>query len=60
MTLINEDYKRQLQEMHANSKKFTRSGEKKLGMIKSFIETFSCKYSESGTEEPTKGVLKLT
>ena len=43
MTLINDDYKFQLQAMHANSKKFNRSGEKKLGMIKPFIETYQPK-----------------
>ena len=43
MTLINDDYKRQLQEMHATNKKFTRSGEKKLRMIKSFVETYQPK-----------------
>ena len=42
MTLINEDYKRQLQEMHATNKKFIRSGEKKLKLI----ETFQNKYQQ--------------
>ena len=40
MTLINEDYKRQLQEMHATNKKFIRSGEKKLKLIERFITQY--------------------
>ena len=41
MTLINDDYKRQLQEMHDNNKKFNRSGAKKLNLIQEFIEKYT-------------------
>jgi cyclopropane fatty-acyl-phospholipid synthase-like methyltransferase len=40
MELINDDYKRQLQEMHATNKKFIRSGEKKLKLIERFITQY--------------------
>ena len=41
MTLINDDYKRQLQEMLATNTKFTRSGEKKLKAIKRFLKQYT-------------------
>jgi cyclopropane fatty-acyl-phospholipid synthase-like methyltransferase len=41
MTLINDDYKRQLQEMHATNKNFTRSGEKKIRLIRKFINRYA-------------------
>jgi len=41
MSIINADYKRQLQEMHAGNKKFGRSGEKKLKMIKRYLKEYT-------------------
>jgi cyclopropane fatty-acyl-phospholipid synthase-like methyltransferase len=41
MELINDDYKRQLQEMHATHKKFSRSGGKKLKLIERFITQYT-------------------
>ena len=40
MTLINETYRQQLQELHQNPKKFGRSGVKKFNIVKSFIEEY--------------------
>lgn len=39
MTLINDDYKRQLQEMHLNPKKFA-NGTKKLKAVRPFLEKY--------------------
>jgi hypothetical protein len=41
MTLINADYKRQLQKMHSSDTKFNRSGEKKLKKIKSYLKKYA-------------------
>ena len=41
MTLINEDYKRQLQEMHSTNTKFVGSGEKKLKKIRKFLNQYT-------------------
>jgi cyclopropane fatty-acyl-phospholipid synthase-like methyltransferase len=41
MTLINADYKRQLQEMHSGDTKFNRSGGKKLKIIKRYLKQYA-------------------
>ena len=42
MTLINEEYKQQLQELHKNPKMF-EAGAKKLGKLDKFLNQYSVK-----------------